>query len=108
MLHPKQFLLIILVFCTLGYSSAWAFDGHVMEPLEESTASLDTASGDLPDGQQHVEHICAHCCHITSHLIAIFSDTGCIATNSTSTYSSNLTESLHAFIVSPDLRPPRV
>lgn len=113
MSHLKQLLLIVLVLCTLGYSSAWAFDGHVMAQLEDESASLsvtatDVSNNDQSHNQNESDIACDHCCHISSHLVAIFFDTRCLSTVSTSTFISNLTKSFHSFIVSPDLKPPRV
>jgi hypothetical protein len=113
MSHLKQLLLIVLVLCTLGYSSAWAFDEHVMEQLEDESNSLsitaiDLSNTDLSHNQNEPDVACDHCCHISSHLVAIFSDTSCLSTVSTSIRLSNLTKSYHSFTVSPDLKPPRV
>ena len=120
--YLKQLLLTILVFCTLGYSSAWAFDGHVMEQMDaESGLSImvmDLSNADLLNigvsdtDQSHHQNesdiVCDHCCHIFSHLVAIFPDTRSLSTDSTSHFLSNLAESFYSFTVSPDLKPPRV
>lgn len=108
MSHLKQFLLIVLVLNTLGYSSAWAFDEHVMEQLKTELDSNTTVFDDSQNGETDADIACDHCCHISSHLVAIFSDTSCIATVSTSLYFPNLTNSNISFVVSPDLKPPRV
>lgn len=113
MTYLKQFLLIVLVLSTLGYSSAWAFDEHVMEELETSFDSGNndgntTASEDSHHGKTDAEVICDHCCHISSHLVAIFIDANSHFINSTSTSLPTLKENHISFIVSPDLKPPRV
>jgi hypothetical protein len=112
--YLKQLLLTALVFCTLGFSSAWAFDEHVMESLdvESGMGLVDVMSvdsdGDMSHQQNEVDVACDHCCHISSHLVAIFSDAGSVSIVSISTHLSNLTENFHSFVVSPDRRPPRV
>jgi len=106
--HLKQFLLIVLVLSTLGYSSAWAFDEHVMEQLETELSSKSAVFDNSPDGEHDADIACDHCCHISSHLVAIFSDTNCDFLNSASIYLLSLKENHHSYIVSPDLKPPRV
>ena len=112
MYYFKQLLLTILVFCTLGYSSAWAFDGHALEKFDtDSVASLSTNTVS-DDDQSHEKNesdiACDHCGHVSSHLVAIFSDTHYLSTVSTSTFLINLSKSFPSFAISPDLKPPRV
>jgi len=108
MAYLKKILLMLLVLSTLGYSSAWAFDEHVLEQLETVSNSLDTATGDLPDEQNNADIACDHCCHISSHLVAIFSDVNSTATRGTSIYLSSLSEGINSFIPGPDRKPPRL
>jgi len=113
MAYLKKCLLILLVFSTLGYSSAWAFDEHVLEQLETESSLLNTDSGDssvdrVSEDQNNSEIACDHCCHISSHLVAIFSDLNCTATAGSAVYLLSLTEGLNSFIPGPDLEPPRI
>ena len=113
MAYLKKFLLVFLVLSTLGYSCAWAFDEHVLEQLETEATHLNTAFGDslvdpVSEDQDNSEIACDHCCHIFSHLVAIFSDSSCIATADSTVYLLSLTEGLNSFIPGPDLEPPRV
>jgi len=108
MSYLKQFLLIVLVLSTLGYSSAWAFDEHVLEQLETELDSNTTVFDDSQNGETDADIACDHCCHISSHLVAIFSATTCDLTNSASIYRLSLNDNHHSYIVSPDLKPPRV
>ena len=118
MYYFKQLLLTILVFCTLGYSSAWAFDGHVLAQLNtDSVVTSDTVVGLSNDvvanaDQSHEKNdsdiACDHCGHVSSHLVAIFTDIHYSSTISTSISLSNLSKSFHSFVISPDLKPPRV
>ena len=108
MSHLKQFLLIVLVLSTLGYSSAWAFDEHVLEQLETEIDSKGDVFDNSPDGEHDADIVCDHCCHISSHLVAIFSATTSDLTNSASIYLLSLNENHRSYIVSPDLKPPRV
>lgn len=114
MIYFKQLLFTVLVFCTLGYSSAWAFDEHALESLDVESGmewvdviSVDS-NGDVTHQQNEVDVACDHCGHISSHLVAIFSDVGSLSTINMSTHLSSLTESFHSFVVSPDRKPPRV
>jgi len=113
MAYLKKLLLVFLVLSTLGYSSAWAFDGHVLEPFENESTFLDVNAGDFqntgyPQGEHEVGEIaCDHCCHLSSHLVAIFSDVNSTATSGTSIYLSSLSEGINSFIPGPDRKPPR-
>jgi len=111
--YLKKLLLTLLVLNTLGYSSAWAFDEHVLQQFEAETANLNAAPGNglvnpVSDDQDNSEIACDHCCHISSHLVAIFSDASCTAAASSAIYLLSLTEGLNSFIPGPDLEPPRV
>ena len=113
MAYLKKCLLILLVLSTLGYSSAWAFDEHVLEQLETEATHLNVASGDnsvdpVSEEKNNSEIACDHCCHISSHLVAIFFDSNCTATAGSAVYLLSLTEGLNSFIPGPDLEPPRV
>ncbi|VAW54580.1 hypothetical protein MNBD_GAMMA05-2330 [hydrothermal vent metagenome] len=111
--YLKQILLVVLVLSTLGYSSAWAFDEHVLEPLEVELTDLSSSTDDAlndtaPDNQNNNDIACDHCGHISSHLIAIFLDSICTASSGTSIYLLSLNEGINSFISGPDLEPPRV
>ena len=108
MSHLKQFLLVVLVLSTLGYSSAWAFDAHVMQQFGTELDSNTTVFDDSQNGETDADILCDHCCHISSHLVAIFSDTTYDLTNSASIYLLSLNDNHHSYIVSPDRKPPRV
>ncbi len=108
MSHLKQVLLILLVLSTLGYSSAWAFDEHVMEQLGTELDSNTTVFGDSQDEKTDADIACDHCCHISSHLVAIFPASIRDLTNGAPIYLLNLKEDHISYIVSPDLKPPRV
>lgn len=108
MSHLKQVLLVLLVLCTLGYSSAWAFDEHVMEQLKTELDSKTTVSNDAQDGKTDADIACDHCCHISSHLVAIFPAAIRDFTNGTPIYLLSLKENHLSYIASPDLKPPRV
>ena len=113
MAYLQKLLLVFLVLSTLGYSSAWAFDEHVLEQLETESTFLNTNADDLLHvGSSQDEHeagdiACDHCCHIFSHLVAIFSDVSSTTTSGTSTYLSSMSEDVNSFIPGPDRKPPR-
>jgi len=106
--YLKQLLPIILAFSTLVYSSAWAFDEHMVEQLMAESAGQNIASADISDGHEDSDTSCNHYCHMTSHLIAIFSDSNCTAVDDRTVYISSLTEGINSFIPGPDRKPPRL
>lgn len=113
MLHLKRLLLLILVLNTLGYSSAWAFDEHAFEQFEDELASIGSLSGETAvdaalDEQNNSEIACDHCCHISSHLVAIFPDSNLTSTTGSAVFLLSLNEGVNAFISAPDLEPPRI
>ena len=121
MIALKKILLFMLVFCTLGYGSAWAYDGHAVElntdakvVLDADTAGMISSFVDEQSAEPHSEQApaanvdCDHCGHISAHLLAIFPHNGYLCSINRSSELLELSESFASFIVSPDLRPPRV
>ena len=115
----KKTLLFMLVLCTLGYGSAWAYDGHAVELNGDAHVMLDAADMNLhsvneQNAEQYPEQSpasnvdCDHCGHISAHLLAIFPHNGYLCSINQSSELLELSESFVSFIVSPDLRPPRV
>ncbi len=115
----KKTLLFMLVLCTLGYGSAWAYDGHAVELNGEAPVivTADAASLHFVNEQSAGPHSeqapaanvdCDHCGHISAHLLAIFPHNGYLCSINQSSELLELSESFVSFIVSPDLRPPRV
>ncbi len=117
----KKILLFMLVLCTLGYGSAWAYDGHAVELNSDAPATFNVAtdatlidinahSSNEPHSEQApVANVdCDHCAHISAHLLAIFPHNGYLCSINQSSELSELSETFVSFIVSPDLRPPRV
>ncbi len=118
----KRILLLMLVSCTLGYSSAWAFDGHAFELAGDVPAIIDMAAASDVNTQSLNDHAsehgsehqsaagsgCDHSCHISVHLLAIFPQNDYTCSINQSSQLLELPEDFTSFIVSPDLRPPRV
>lgn len=114
----------MLVICTLGYGSAWAYDGHAVEMGDASSVALVTVaaisdvSNSDPSNHQNAEQSpqkptvasadCDHCCHISAHMMAIFMRSGYLCSVNQSSELHELSETFVSFIISPDLRPPRV
>ena len=107
----------MLVICTLGYGSAWAYDGHAVEMNGDAVFHVDAVSSDTdvhfsgeqsPEQQPSANVDCDHCAHISAHLLAIFSQSGYSCSINQSSDVLELSESFVSYIVSPDLRPPRV
>ncbi len=117
MIALKKILLFTLVICTLGYGSAWAYDGHAVELNSDARVVIDAADVDMVShspGDYESEHApaantdCDHCAHISAHLMAIFSQSGYLCSINQSSELLELSETFVSLIVSPDLRPPRV
>ncbi len=109
MVALRKLLLTLLVLCTLGYSSAWAFDGHALE----ADNTLSDASISVTPDKHDAEHAstdsaCDHCGHISAHLQAIFTQNGYLCSLNQSSDSLEYFEHFTSLISSPDLRPPRV
>lgn len=106
MTRLRKLLIYILLACTLGYGSAWAYETHAVEVEDRGpvTTYIDDQSVD-----QHISDsdVCDHCCHVFGHILGI-------CTQSTHIFSSNKTseplefsQNFISLILSPDLRPPR-
>jgi hypothetical protein len=111
----KKYLLFILITCTLGYSSAWAYDGHAIDVSDSDLVVKDndsyfsnTSDRHSPEQQSAVDDICDQCCHISAHLVAIFSKNNCSFSADKTSKRLDFSESFISFITSPDLKPPRV
>lgn len=100
----KQLLMVWLIFCTVGYGSAWAFDGHIDEAGEHRVAVGDV--GHAPDADE--EHpTCDHCCHASAHIMAL-----CPASLGSlhaymATGSTPYQQSIFFHSTAPPDRPPR-
>jgi len=116
MTGPKKILLFMLVICTLGYGSAWAYDGQIIETDDQISTTIGAISISMIDqlpGDQHSEQnvtdaACAQCNHIFSHLQAIFTHSDFICSVNQSSELQEFSEDSFSFVISPDLRPPRV
>jgi hypothetical protein len=106
----RKILLFTLVICTLGYGSAWAYDGHAVDiDKDVKVTVVSISSGDQSSEQSSsADVICDHCGHVTAHLQAIFPQNGYLCSVNQSSELLELSEDLTSLSVSPDLRPPRV
>ncbi len=109
MTQPKKYLLYILVLCTMGYGSAWAYDIHAVdsEYLDTSDRLIPfyTDSGDQPSDQTTT--VCDQSCHAYLHMLAIMlQNTYLLSWHKTSQRPASTPEFI-SLIVSPDRRPPR-
>lgn len=60
--------MIWLIFCTVGYGSVWAWDGHIVETDEHHNVGDD--AGYVQDAD--ADHpACDHCCHASAHIMAL-------------------------------------
>ncbi len=124
MAGSRKLLLFLLVICTLGYGSAWAYDGHAVNLDNDaqvnvvSNVSVQTWSDQVLNDHSHSEQTheqhsiadapCDHCGHISAHLQAIFSQNNHLSCVNQSSELLEFSETFISFIGSPDLRPPRV
>ncbi|VAW51296.1 hypothetical protein MNBD_GAMMA06-1892 [hydrothermal vent metagenome] len=127
----KKILLLMLVICTMGYGSAWAYDGHAVElgdvdvtdvmlgaaahfgAAAHIDSHVDSHSANNSDNQSSeksstADILCDHCSHIAAHLQAIFTHNGFLCDVNRSSELLEFSETFVSYIVSPDLRPPRV
>ncbi len=116
----------MLVICTMGYGSAWAYDGHAVDLDSILPASIDVESHSYSDhassnhgssdsslnennSEQSIADVhCDHCGHISAHLQAIFTQSSYLCCVNQSSELSEYSEAFISFIVSPDRRPPRI
>ncbi|MBL4712639.1 MAG: hypothetical protein JKX75_09120 [Gammaproteobacteria bacterium] len=114
-------MLSILVICTFGYGSAWAYDDHALainsDELDNiilTSLYLGNQPADQHAGDENSEHAsssdvgCDHCGHISAHIQAIFTKNGYLCNMNQSSELLEFSEDLTTFVVTPDLRPPRV
>lgn len=108
-------LKLLLIACTLGYTNAWAFDSiagqHDTAGQWQASASGLAASADIdgqPDGNDELaSHGCDHCCHATSHLLALSSNAPCQHVSMSNRVIVTGDASAPSHIALPDSPPPR-
>jgi len=101
MLYLKRLMLSILMLCTLGYGSAWAFDEHVIsERLHISDAS---------EVHSETDHAASdHCGHTSAHIVGLFNHiTLSFAVNKPPAYTE-LLQGFNSYVPLLYLRPPSV
>ena len=117
MITLRKTLLFILVICTLGYGSAWAYDGHAVAIENDATTDVLPQGGsdiaqdhDMNDhgSEQLAEVDCDHCGHLSAHLQVVFAQNGYLCSVNRSSELLEFSEDFTSFIISPDRRPPRV
>lgn len=93
-----------LIISTLGYGSAWAFDGCIDEAAEHQI--VVDAVDHSPDGDN--DHpVCDHCCHASSHTTALCPlSIGSLCAN-TASGSTPYQQSVFFYSTAPPDRPPR-
>ena len=121
----------MLVLCTLGYGSAWAYDGHAVDfdkgnqqmaaASHSSTLSavdslyslindmaIDSHDHQSQSSNQQTDVDCDHCGHISAHLQVVFTRNSSLSSVNQSSELLEYSEDSTSFIISPDRRPPRV
>jgi len=108
----KKYLLYVLVLCTLGYGSAWAYDIHAVE-----SDHLDPTDHLIPlfvDNASHASNqtasttVCDHSCHAFAHMLAIATQNSWQVSSYKITPRLNNAPAFVSLIISPVQRPPRV
>ncbi len=95
-------LLILALFCT---GIVWASDAHVdLAPEHAATVSGCLYDAPLDDSDHHQNHGC----HMSSHLVAMTSDSGLIPPLAHDAYFPASLQTLNSRHSAPPIRPPRV
>ncbi|MCF6212027.1 MAG: hypothetical protein L3K24_15465 [Gammaproteobacteria bacterium] len=95
-------LLILALFCT---GIVWASDAHVdLAPEHAATVSGCLYDAPLGDSDHHQNHGC----HMSSHLVAMTSDSGLIPPLAHDAYFPASLQTLNSRHSAPPIRPPRV
>ncbi|OUR85655.1 hypothetical protein A9Q85_07555 [Cycloclasticus sp. 44_32_T64] len=97
----RKLLVLILVLCSLGYSTAWAFDEHV---IGEASHTVDVNV--MLD--EHTEQVTDHCGHISAHLVGLFSELNFLINEKPLIVYLHSPEHFISFVPQTQLRPPNV
>jgi len=98
----RKLMLLILVVCTLGYSSAWAFDEHTRNNEVFHVSDADVL---LNEGSEPIND---HCGHVFSHLVGLFSELNFLFKKTSFFVYPSFSGRFVSFIPSIYLRPPNV
>jgi len=104
----RKLLLSMLVLCTLGYGSAWAFDAHLVNADSDSYAMVVNDEQKCDEHAYAVCNACDYNCHVSAHLLAIITQSDCSFSATPFKQRLETSEVLVSSIVTPDLKPPRV
>ncbi len=112
----RRILISILLLCTLGYGSVWAYDSHASALPEappshahETAVSASTDHAQPGQHQQHEQHKHDgdHCCHASAHILALLPAGDTRHSPQSSLPVATYLASLPARALSPLERPPR-
>jgi hypothetical protein len=92
-----------LVICSIGYGSAWAYDGH-FDPFSQH-GGMPGAMSLAEDGGDHLS--CDHCCHASAHLIGMWANQPVFSLPDASTVWPHYRTMHYSILGSPPGRPPR-
>jgi len=102
MLKLRNILLTILVVCTLGSSSAWAYDDHaVSNDIVHQHDHNDEQS--TPE-----EPLKDHCGHLSAHIVGLFSEICFKFNNARIHVQPEASERFVSFVPLLYLRPPSI
>ncbi|MCU7959214.1 MAG: hypothetical protein KZQ58_04275 [gamma proteobacterium symbiont of Bathyaustriella thionipta] len=101
----KRLVIICLIFCTLGYTTAWAFDSHP-EKTEQASPGVAESSQAATDMNHH-QPACDHCCHAGAHMLGLCSVFSQPCLNTDGTVFLSYRQSMPDIYLSPSEYPPR-
>jgi len=101
----RRTLLSLLILALLSTSIVWASDAH-LDLLPEHAISASGCLYDAPVGDNDPHQ--SHGCHMSSHLVAMTSDSDLIHPLGHDAYFPTSFQSLNSRPSAPPIRPPRV
>jgi len=102
MLKLRHILLTILVVCTLGSSSTWAYDDHAVsiDIVQQHHHAAEPSTADEP--------LTDHCGHLSAHIVGLLSEI-CFRFNHTHLdVPPDVSEHFVSFVPLLYLRPPSI
>ncbi len=100
----RRVLLSLLILSLLSTGIVWASDAH-LDLLPEHAISVGGCLYDAPVGDNDLHQ--SHGCHMSSHLVAMTTDSNLIHPMGHDTYFPHSFQSLHSRPSTPPIRPPR-
>ncbi|MCG7872284.1 MAG: hypothetical protein N0C81_00930 [Candidatus Thiodiazotropha lotti] len=101
----RKFIAVIIVLSLGGLSTAWAYDTHIVDPIDHQHTLAQTDTGLAHDEADHDDD---HCCHLGIHLIGIRNVSHPVIKITQSMLQTRLSPNLFVSLTTaPPLRPPQ-